>query len=476
MRVYVGSHVRALATAFRNADLLVIQQLLSHCSVTSHVSSRHSYLLNWVWIMAYFLRGKLLQIVTFCAVSEYRIPILFLAIRVRDAQVVDSLLGISNIKEALISDDPFVADLCYFEGQANLILVIAAEAGNLDVLQRLLSIPEVMSKIADNETKAFIEAAGQGHLDIVIRLLEIKVVYDNAHAGHGRALRSAARGNGLNLTSDSHWGVVHILLDIPAVRACAASSNNEVLILALQEGRMDIVDRLLEINEVRASANSRNNEALVCAADNGYFDVIKRLVVIPIVRANIDVRQNMAFRWAAQSGHLDIIKWLLTFSAVAASADAKNNEAIMTAASHGHMAVVQILLDIPSVSARVGICYPVVLRWAIYYDHALVVKKLLDFSVVRVYVAILPDEVIKKVADRGGSEIIYRLLKIRYQHGIQNIPQEIKAHRCQYDNEPVSIHLSKAQAGLFATTFLRRMPFSCGPEEVIGAFLNGSKS
>ncbi|MBT6538986.1 MAG: ankyrin repeat domain-containing protein [Francisellaceae bacterium] len=176
-------------------------------------------------------------------------------------------------------------------------LPLACNNGHIDVVNRLLEMPQVLGNATDNDNYALWRSAQNGHLCIVNRLLEIPQVLANATAVNNGALRFAAEYGHLN--------VVDRLLEIPQVQNNVSAMRSYPFCAAAENGHISVVNRLLEIPDVLANASINHNYPLRAASLKGHLDVVNRLLEIPTVVANTVINIG-ALRMAVQNGHNEI--------------------------------------------------------------------------------------------------------------------------------------------------------------------------
>ncbi len=124
---------------------------------------------------------------------------------------------------------------------------------------------------------------------------------------------------------------------------------NEALVLAAQNGHVDVVDCLLRHEMFDPSAVG--NLAIRRAAQNGHLMVVERL--LQDKRVDPSAHDNFAVRWAAANGHVAVVERLLQDERVDPSAN--DSGAVRLAAYNGHLAVVDRLLEDNRVDAAVAI-------------------------------------------------------------------------------------------------------------------------
>ncbi|MBT4963942.1 MAG: ankyrin repeat domain-containing protein [Francisellaceae bacterium] len=295
------------------------------------------------------------------------------------------LKQIASGDESVFSGSPEDLDVeDVVHGQTWRPLSLASNNGHLDIVIRLLEIPEVAENAAARDNEALFCAAQNRHINVVKRLLDMPQVSDNAAVDDNFVLRFAAR--------HSYISLVNRLLDIPQVAANATVADNIALRRAAQNGHINVVNRLLDIPRVAANAAARNNEALLLASINGLLSVVNRLLDIPRVAANAAADDNRVFRCSSRSGHISVVNRLLEIRQVAANAAARNNEALRVAAQNGHLNVINKLLEIPQVVGNAAARNNIALRSAVQNGH---------------------------------NEVAYVLAKLQWPRGVADMPDDL---------------------------------------------------
>jgi len=124
-------------------------------------------------------------------------------------------------------------------------------------------------------------ACNNGHLNVLNRLLEIPEVIVNATSLECYALRMAAE--------NGHLNIVNRLLEIPQVLANAAAHDNYGLRASAHLGHLNVVRRLLEIPVVVVNAATGNHASLRMSSDNGYNEIAYIMAKIQWPRGAIDM-------------------------------------------------------------------------------------------------------------------------------------------------------------------------------------------
>jgi len=178
-------------------------------------------------------------------------------------------------------------------------LAIACNNGHLNVVNKLLEIPKVVSKAEnDRQNHSLCMAAENGHLKIVNKLLRIPGILAKSSANYNYSFFVSAE--------NGHLDVVIRLLEIERVASYVRTNNYYALHMSSWNGHLDVLNRLLEIPDIAAHASSSNNRSLRGAAKNGHFDVVNRLLQMSNVVADIAYNDNEALCMAAQNSHREI--------------------------------------------------------------------------------------------------------------------------------------------------------------------------
>ena len=111
-------------------------------------------------------------------------------------------------------------------------------------------------------------------------------------------------------------------------------SNNQRLIEAVKEGRIDITRFMIKKG---ADVHAEDDYALRWASNNGHTDTVKLLLENG---ANIHASIDYALRWASNNGHTETVKLLLENGA---NIHANNDQALIWASENGHTDTVKLL-------------------------------------------------------------------------------------------------------------------------------------
>jgi hypothetical protein len=152
-------------------------------------------------------------------------------------------------------------------------LIRAAERGDIETVERLLSLGNQETLLKSAGSEALQAAAGNGQSEIVNVLLNAGVPANGS--GDKSALLSA--------TTDGNLKIVRLLLERGAdVNARTGQGKNELddsaLMLAALHGHRDVVEELLAKGAKINDRNSLGETALIQAALAGFPEIVKLLI------------------------------------------------------------------------------------------------------------------------------------------------------------------------------------------------------
>ncbi|MCS5710427.1 ankyrin repeat domain-containing protein [Candidatus Berkiella aquae] len=320
----------------------------------------------------------------------------------------------------------------------------------VEFVLRLLEVESVKENAHKQSNEALYLAAQAGNIGMVNLLLAIPQVAKNAHAKNNRTLLIAAK--------NAHWEIVKALLLHPNV---SQKMTNEILFEMLHPGfmfrsQLDVIMSLLEntnvqqglmkvegnniieffvkfpnLTDVLIKTVLLNDKHLQCylnmfverpdtqiltqailnvAIKESNVSVCKKLLAILSVRSSIQLN---SLSLAAASGNIEIMKLLLTIPRINENAHSDNNYALRQAIINGHPAIVEILLMQPQVRARAHVSNNFVLNIAAQCRNVNIVKMLLTVPAVRKNVNVENNFILYKAASinlNGG--IVKELLHI----------------------------------------------------------------
>ena len=310
-------------------------------------------------------------------------------------------------REPDLMGEYFVLETLYkdvaFGGQnTSRILCDAWEINNVNLLNFMIRLIQdfkdhpVTTYLAEHEFLRNPENEGNLEFDLLYS------AYSGLSGAVSACLNDGADANYIQRSSGSfplllaaqegHVQVVKRLLNAkpPAkVNAVNQTSGNFPLLLAAQEGHVQVVEMLLNAKPP-AKVNAVNQTSgifpLLLAAQNGHVQVVKRLLNEPPTDANQinSIDDIFPLLLAAENGHVQVVEMLLNANPPA-KVDAVHEPSgafpLLQAALQGHAMVVEMLLKAkPSADAnqinRKDGSFPLLL--AAQNGHAQVVEILLD--------------------------------------------------------------------------------------------------
>jgi len=230
----------------------------------------------------------------------------------------------------------------HVQADLNSRLLRAADNGNKDIVQQMLTKGANIDH-ADNDGKtAFIRAAWKGHKDVVQLLIEQGANIEHANEYGWTALLYA-----VNIEADLGYQkyLVQLLIDQGANIEHANIDGMTALSWAASYGHKDVVQLLLTNGADPEHATNGGITALLWAALNGHKDVVQLLLT---EGANIEHADNggrTALLWAAYRGRKDVVQLLIDQGANIEHANKEGKTALFIALYNGHKDVVQLLIE-----------------------------------------------------------------------------------------------------------------------------------
>ena len=173
------------------------------------------------------------------------------------------------------------------------LLTAAADVDDLQLLTRLLQVPQMDPAAGDN--RALLRAASLGRLEIVQFLLRDPRV-DPSDCSNGIITLASCMG---------HFAVVQALLQDP--RVDPSVRDNFAIGWASLMGHLGVVQVL--IKDPRVDPADRDNEAIRWASEHGRLAVVQELMKDP--RVDPSSQDNYAIRLASRNNHLAVVQALL---------------------------------------------------------------------------------------------------------------------------------------------------------------------
>ena len=181
-----------------------------------------------------------------------------------------------------------------------------------------------------------LEAAEAGDVDKVERCLEAGAAID-ATTDRGTALIMAALGG--------HTAVVAKLIASGANKEHVDQSGETSLIWAARYGHTSVVERLIAAGANKEATNEFGETALMRAAGSGHAAVVAKLIA---ANANIEATDQFgdtALIRAARNGHTAVVAQLIEAGANIEATDQFGQTALMWAARNGRTALVAQLIE-----------------------------------------------------------------------------------------------------------------------------------
>ncbi len=147
------------------------------------------------------------------------------------------------------------------------------------------------------------------------------------------------------------WKLLDESLQSITMQHEASSLMTDILRLAMQNDRLEMVEKLLGFQEVETVLKNR---VLVFnwAAKNGYLNLVQRLLQSAEIRQCTEIQDNLALRLALENGHVAVVDTLLDVPAVRDSLDKHANWVMQLAIENHYELIIRRLLTFPAVKAR----------------------------------------------------------------------------------------------------------------------------
>ncbi|XP_041827164.1 kinase D-interacting substrate of 220 kDa B isoform X2 [Melanotaenia boesemani] len=282
-------------------------------------------------------------------------------------------------------------------------LMVAAEQGNLEIVQELIRRGANVNLDDVDRWTALISAAKEGHIEVVRELLENDANLELRDMGGWTALMWAAykgrtdvaqllleRGANPNITGQysvypiiwaagrGHAEIVHLLLVHGAKVNCSDKYGTTPLIWAARKGHHDSVMHLLANGADVDQEGANSMTALIVAVKGGYTDVVKGLLKRNPNVNMTDKDGNTALAIAAKEGHTEIVQDLLDAGTYVNIPDRSGETMLIGAVRGGHVEVVRALLNkYADVDVR-GQDGKTALYWAVEKSNATMVRDILQ--------------------------------------------------------------------------------------------------
>ncbi|XP_039992525.1 kinase D-interacting substrate of 220 kDa B isoform X3 [Xiphias gladius] len=282
-------------------------------------------------------------------------------------------------------------------------LMVAAEQGNLEIVQELIRRGANINLDDVDCWTALISAAKEGHIEVVRELLENNANLEHRDMGGWTALMWAAykgctdvaqllleKGANPNITGQysvypiiwaagrGHADIVHLLLQHGAKVNCSDKYGTTPLIWASRKGHYDSVMHLLANGADVDQEGANSMTALIVAVKGGYTEVVKELL-----KGNPNVNMtdkdgNTALAIAAKEGHTEIVQDLLDAGTYVNIPDRSGETMLIGAVRGGHVEIVRALLNkYADIDVR-GQDGKTALYWAVEKGNATMVRDILQ--------------------------------------------------------------------------------------------------
>ncbi|XP_040916036.1 kinase D-interacting substrate of 220 kDa B isoform X2 [Toxotes jaculatrix] len=282
-------------------------------------------------------------------------------------------------------------------------LMVAAEQGNLEIVQELIRRGANVNLDDVDCWTALISAAKEGHIEVVRELLENNANLEHRDMGGWTALMWAAykgctdvaqllleKGANPNITGQysvypiiwaagrGHAEIVHLLLQHGAKVNCSDKYGTTPLIWAARKGHYDCVMHLLANGADVDQEGANSMTALIVAVKGGYTEVVKELLKRNPNVNMTDKDGNTALAIAAKEGHTEIVQDLLDAGTYVNVPDRSGETMLIGAVRGGHVEIVRALLNkYADIDVR-GQDGKTALYWAVEKGNATMVRDILQ--------------------------------------------------------------------------------------------------
>ncbi|XP_037098004.1 kinase D-interacting substrate of 220 kDa B isoform X2 [Syngnathus acus] len=282
-------------------------------------------------------------------------------------------------------------------------LMVAAEQGNLEIVQELIRRGANINFDDVDCWTALMSASKEGHIQIVGELLDNDANMEHRDMGGWTALMWAAykgrtdvaelllsKGANPNITGQysvypiiwaagrGHAEIVHLLLQHGAKVNCSDKYGTTPLIWAARKGHYDSVMHLLANGADVDQEGANSMTALIVAVKGGYTDVVKELLKRNPNVNMTDKDGNTALAIAAKEGHTEIVQDLLDAGTYVNIPDRSGETMLIGAVRGGHVEIVRALLNkYADIDVR-GQDGKTALYWAVEKGNATMVRDILQ--------------------------------------------------------------------------------------------------
>ncbi|XP_057716397.1 kinase D-interacting substrate of 220 kDa B isoform X2 [Corythoichthys intestinalis] len=282
-------------------------------------------------------------------------------------------------------------------------LMVAAEQGNLEIVQELIKRGANVNCDDVDCWTALMSASKEGHIQVVEELLDNEANMENRDMGGWTALMWAAykgrtdvaqlllsKGANPNITGQysvypiiwaagrGHAEIVHLLLQHGAKVNCSDKYGTTPLIWAARKGHYDSVMHLLANGADVDQEGANSMTALIVAVKGGYTEVVKELLKRNPNVNMTDKDGNTALAIAAKEGHTEIVQDLLDAGTYVNIPDRSGETMLIGAVRGGHVEIVRALLNkYADIDVR-GQDGKTALYWAVEKGNATMVRDILQ--------------------------------------------------------------------------------------------------
>ncbi|HHJ21188.1 MAG TPA: hypothetical protein ENJ84_15390 [Gammaproteobacteria bacterium] len=221
------------------------------------------------------------------------------------------------------------------------LLIVLAQCtvtGHSDGMNEILKLIRATSE----STTALIGASRKGHADTSETLVAKSTDVNGQKKDGGTALPPASQKDRTDIIYYALWGIGILFF---LVWSAGKEERVKKLILASEEGHIDIVEALLA---KRVNVNARNDTGatpLMVASGSGHTDLVKALIA---KGADVNMQRKdglTALMAASEKGHTDMVEVLLEKGADVNVRKEDGWTALMFASREGHTDMVEALLE-----------------------------------------------------------------------------------------------------------------------------------
>ncbi|XP_056281960.1 kinase D-interacting substrate of 220 kDa B isoform X2 [Pseudoliparis swirei] len=282
-------------------------------------------------------------------------------------------------------------------------LMVAAEQGNLEIVQELIRRGSNVNLDDVDCWTALISAAKEGQIEVVRELLENNANLEHRDMGGWTALMWGAykgrteviqllleKGANPNITGQysvypiiwasgrGHAEIVHLLLQHGAKVNCSDKYGTTPLIWASRKGHFDSVMHLLAHGADVDQEGANSMTALIVGVKGGFTEVVKELLKRNPNVNMTDKDGNTALAIAAKEGHIEIVQDLLDAGTYVNILDRSGETMLIGAVRGGHVEIVRALLNkYADIDVR-GQNGKTALYWAVEKGNATMVRDILQ--------------------------------------------------------------------------------------------------